>query len=617
MVPIVKLPANCFVVLLLLGSFGRFHCKAEDKDDSNEKVIKSEEIKDEIVYIPPKPLGFVYFAEHFDDLALYKSRWVLSNAKKDDTDESIAKYNGEWSVEATLENSLKGNLGLVLKSKAKHHAISAKLFTPFVFDKKPFIVQYEVNFQNGLDCGGAYIKLLTDSKELNLKNFQDKTPYSIMFGPDKCGTDAKLHFIFRHENPRNGTITEKHCKHPSGKIEEFFKDKKSHLYTLVLKPDNSFEILVDSAVVNQGNLLEDFNPPVNPPAEIEDPEDKKPSEWDEREKIVDPDAKKPNDWDEDAPQQIPDPNAVKPEDWLDDEPETKPDPNAVKPSDWDDEMDGEWEAPLINNPKCEKVGCGDWKPPLIDNPNYKGKWYPPMIDNPNYKGKWKPRKIPNPDFYEDKTPFKMSSIGAVGIELWSMTDGIYFDNIVITDDKLVADQWAKDTWELIRKKDEQETEGLISRLVKYTNNHPWLWAVYIVVIGLPLVLIVVFCCSSEEKQEQKRAAKAKKTDLSTPDDEQVNATEEQESEEKIEESGAGDEKRDSKDSQSENEEEEEEETDKKEIEGSTKDEIEDTEEPEEKDESVDDASLVEELSGSELHSGTNGRSPRRRRTRKD
>lgn len=77
----------------------------------------------------------------------------------------------------------------------------------------------------------------------------------------------------------------------------------------------------------------------------------------------------------------------------------------------DDEMDGEWEAPLINNPKCaDAPGCGEWKAPVIDNPNYKGKWRPPMIDNPNYRGKWTPRKIPNPDYYEDLEPFKMTTI---------------------------------------------------------------------------------------------------------------------------------------------------------------------------------------------------------------
>ena len=39
-----------------------------------------------------------------------------------------------------------------------------------------------------------------------------QTPYTIMFGPDKCGSDAKLHFIFRHVNPKNKTVEEKHCK---------------------------------------------------------------------------------------------------------------------------------------------------------------------------------------------------------------------------------------------------------------------------------------------------------------------------------------------------------------------------------------------------------------------
>lgn len=64
----------------------------------------------------------------------------------------------------------------------------------------------------------------------------------------------------------------------------------------MVNPDNSFEILVDQTVVNSGNLLKDMTPPVNPPAEIEDPDDHKPEDWDERPKIQDPDAVKPEDW---------------------------------------------------------------------------------------------------------------------------------------------------------------------------------------------------------------------------------------------------------------------------------------------------------------------------------
>ncbi len=99
--------------------------------------------------------------------------------------------------------------------------------------------------------------------------------------------------------------------------------------------------------------------------------------------MPDPDARQPDDWDERP--QIPDEAARKPAGWLDDEPETVPDPEAVKPSDWDDEEDGEWEPPLVANPKCKKAGCGEWKAPLVANPKFKGKWKAPLIDNPAYK----------------------------------------------------------------------------------------------------------------------------------------------------------------------------------------------------------------------------------------
>lgn len=97
--------------------------------------------------------------------------------------------------------------------------------------------------------------------------------------------------------------------------------------------------------------------------------------------------------------------------WLENEPKLIQDSAAEKPADWDTEMDGEWEAPLIENPLCaDAPGCGPWEPPLVNNPAYKGKWRAPLIDNPNYKGKWRPRKIPNPFFFEDKQPFKMQTI---------------------------------------------------------------------------------------------------------------------------------------------------------------------------------------------------------------
>uniref|UniRef100_A0A1A8IA34 Calnexin n=1 Tax=Nothobranchius kuhntae TaxID=321403 RepID=A0A1A8IA34_NOTKU len=487
-----------------------------------------------VIYKAPEPKGEHFFAESFDRGTL--DGWVLSQAKKDDADEEISKYDGKWAVEEMKDSKLPGDKGLVLKSRAKHHAISALLLRPFTFDTKPLIVQYEVNFQSGIDCGGAYVKLLTETPDLDLDQFVDKTAYTIMFGPDKCGEDYKLHFIFRHKNPKTGEYEEKHAKKPDADLRSYYTDKKTHLYTLVLNPDNSFEVLVDQTVVNSGNLLTDMTPPVNPPAEIEDPDDHKPEDWDERPKIQDPDAVKPEDWDEDAPAQIADEDAVKPDGWLDDEPEYVGDPDAIKPDDWDEDMDGEWEAPQVPNPACESApGCGPWKRPMIDNPNYKGKWKSPMIDNPSYQGIWKPRKIPNPAFFEDLHPFKMAPFSALGLELWSMTSDIFFDNFFITNDRNAAENWANDGWGLKKAAEGAAEPGLASQMLTAAEERPWLWVVYVFIVALPVILIVLFCCTGKKKSSA-LPAEYKKTDEPQPD---VKEEEEQE-EENAEEAGKDD-----------------------------------------------------------------------------
>lgn len=120
-------------------------------------------------YVQP---GKYYFAEHFDDPKTFEEKWVKSTAKKDNTEEG--KYNGEWSIEPSSKTILRNDLGLVLKSKAKHAAVASRLVKPFVFADKPFIVQYEVQLQDGQECGGSYIKLLSsgpETTELNSVNF--------------------------------------------------------------------------------------------------------------------------------------------------------------------------------------------------------------------------------------------------------------------------------------------------------------------------------------------------------------------------------------------------------------------------------------------------------------
>uniref|UniRef100_A0A7N8X2J3 Calmegin n=1 Tax=Mastacembelus armatus TaxID=205130 RepID=A0A7N8X2J3_9TELE len=462
-----KLDRGWLWCVLLLSSLAVALVTAEDKeldadvsDDEEMEKGMSEILKfySQVTYKTPVPTGDVYFAETFDDGTL--GRWQLSKTVKGDADDDIAKYDGKWAVEQLKENKVPGDKGLVLKSRAKHHAIAAMLNKPFVFQDEPLVIQYEVNFQDGIDCGGAYIKLLSDTGSLNLEQFHDRTPYTIMFGPDKCGEDYKLHLIFRHQNPLNKDMEEKHAKRADVDLKKFYTDKKTHLYTLVLNPDNTYEMFIDQSSVSRGNLLHDVVPPVNPPKEIDDPHDSKPEDWDERAKIPDPEAVKPDAWDEDAPAKIEDPDAMKPEGWLDDEPE--------------------------------------------------------FIDNPEY--------------FEDLQPFRMTPFKALGLELWSMTSDIYFDNFIITSHKEVADRWASDSWGLKKLVASANEPGIFAQLMMAAEERPWLWVIYILTVGLPLGLAVLFCWPKKSENDYVH----KKVDV-------PQANEEEDEEEEEEEPAAADE----------------------------------------------------------------------------
>ncbi len=250
-----------------------------------------------------------------------------------------------------------------------------------------------------------------------------------MFGPDKCGSMNKVHFIIRRKNPFTGKYEEKHLNNPPMSK----STKLSVLYTLIIEPNQDFQIRINGEVAKAGNLLNPkiLKPSLDSEEEIDDVNDVKPTDWVELKKIRDPKAIKPEDWDEEQPYQIPDPNAVKPNDWDEEMEEYISDPTAIKPDYWNDEEDGEWIEPEIYNPECEKHGCGIWARPTIKNPLYKGKWKAPLIPNPDYKGEWEPRKIPNPDYFRDRTPSNLEPIGGIGFELWTMESNILFDNIYL------------------------------------------------------------------------------------------------------------------------------------------------------------------------------------------
>jgi len=283
----------------------------------------------------------------------------------------------------------------------KFYAIASKLAKPFSNKGKTLVVQFTAKYEKNeySFCGGGYIKLLPEGTDL--ASFDGNSEYSIMFGPDRCGHEvSRIHAIFGH----NGKNL---LKKDDIKLEYNDKNEFTHLYTLIVHPDNTYEVLMDEVSKSKGTLHEHW---AFEQKEIDDPTDKKPKDWVDDAKIPDPEDKKPEGYD-DIPRQI-------------------PDPAATKPDDWNEEEDGEWE------------------PPMIDNPDYKGPWRPKMIDNPDYKGPWVHPKIPNPDYKPDDKLYAVCSEGCthVGFELWQVKSGTIFDDIIITDSLEEAQKFAEETF---------------------------------------------------------------------------------------------------------------------------------------------------------------------------
>lgn len=76
---------------------------------------------------------------------------------------------------------------------ARFHTLYAPLTADFENEGKDLVLQYQVRHTQKLDCGGGYIKLVPASVSADdMKAFGGETPYSIMFGPDICGSTRKV-----------------------------------------------------------------------------------------------------------------------------------------------------------------------------------------------------------------------------------------------------------------------------------------------------------------------------------------------------------------------------------------------------------------------------------------
>jgi calnexin len=351
---------------------------------------------------------------------------------------------------------------LVTKSGSSRSAISTRFKTPIDPRNKTLVLQYEMRPQMAFTCSGAYIKLFTDPK-FNPESLTNSTPYTIMFGPDRCSQSNRIHFIFNHLHPKRLQYLQKSLKNPP----EAPIDLYTHLYTLIVRPNNTFSILVDNAEVRNGSLFFDFEPPLLEPRDLPDPADSKPTDWVDVPYVADMSDRKPADWDD--RKEIPDPA----------------DPASV-----------------------------------IPNPEYRGEWRQKLKPNPDYKGEWKPRRVPNPFYFMDMHPSDFRPFTAIGFEIWAVNRELAFSNILMAHDEAAVKKYNVENF-LIRKRvqleeDQNGEEDVVRRKLGFAEalrdayrEIRWaflgLWddyAFHLTLVFLLVVLVLVLCCVKSRRKKK-------------------------------------------------------------------------------------------------------------------
>ncbi|XP_045407330.1 calreticulin-3 isoform X4 [Lemur catta] len=200
-------------------------------------------------------------------------------------------------------------------------------------------------------------------------------------GPDICGFDIKkVHIILHFKNQYHANKKPIRCK----------VDAFTHLYTLILRPDLTYDVKIDGQSIESGSIEYDWNL-----TSLKKEKSAESKDWDQAK------DDKAQDWEKH---------------FLD--------ASASKPSDWNAELDGDWQAAMLQKPPYQN----GLKPEGID------------------KDIWLHQKMKSTNYLMQYDLSEFENIGAIGLELWQVRSGTIFDNFLITDDEGYAEHFGKATW---------------------------------------------------------------------------------------------------------------------------------------------------------------------------
>ena len=172
----------------------------------------------------------------------WRSRWVESVANIADGANghfgwSAGKYYGDW----------KKQMGLMTTEDRKYYSISADMNKTISNEGKNLIISYTLKMEHDIGEGGAYLKLLPPG--LDQEQFTSDDTYEIIFGANIVQRlSALVRFNIRKGNEyweMNDTVR---CP----------LDELTHMYTLIVRPDCSYEIRLDGVHQTTGRFKDNF-----------------------------------------------------------------------------------------------------------------------------------------------------------------------------------------------------------------------------------------------------------------------------------------------------------------------------------------------------------------------
>jgi hypothetical protein len=181
---------------------------------------------------------FSFFVLYIIDT--WRSRWVESTFHEDDG------KKGKWGWEAPKKTyDPERGKGIKTTQDSMYYHMTADIGKTISTENQTLILSYTVcNTQSPIKCVGQYIKLLPE--KINQLTFNGDDHFYIMFGPDYCGTrNDRVHCMFRKDK-YNLQMKERISTK---------RDRETHLYTLIINPDFTFEIHIDDVVEKKGDMI--------------------------------------------------------------------------------------------------------------------------------------------------------------------------------------------------------------------------------------------------------------------------------------------------------------------------------------------------------------------------